>query len=96
MIFGILAIVGVSPKPASASTLTTNFIDRAVFTGLDTPVAMKFAPDGRVFVAEKRGVIKSFPNANTNVATVVADIRTDVYNFWDRGLLGLTDRKSVV
>ncbi len=90
MVFGVLAVVGFTSKAASASTLTTNFIDRSVFTGLDTPVAMRFAPDGRVFVAEKRGVVKSFPNTSTNVATVVADIRTDVYNFWDRGLLGLT------
>ena len=89
MILGVLAIVSSGQKLASASTLTNQFVDRAVLTGLDTPVALRFAPDGRVFVAEKRGVIKSFANANSNVATQVADLRTEVYNYWDRGLLGL-------
>ena len=50
---------------------------------------MRFLPDGRVLVAEKSGLIKLFPNLTTNSYAVVADLRTEVHNFWDRGLLGL-------
>ena len=50
---------------------------------------MRFLPDGRVIVIEKSGLIKLFPNIATNTFTQVADLRTEVHNFWDRGLLGL-------
>ena len=59
------------------------------FTGLDTPTAIEFAPNGRVFVAEKSGIIKTYPSVADTTATQVADLRTQVHNYWDRGLLGL-------
>ena len=46
-------------------------------------------PDGRIFVAEKSGLIKVFDNLNDPTPTVFADLRTKVHNFWDRGLLGM-------
>ena len=57
--------------------------------GLTQPTAIRFAPDGRIFVAEKRGVVKYFNSVNDTVPKQLIDIRTNVYNFWDRGLLGL-------
>ena len=42
-----------------------------------------------MFVAEKSGVIKVFDNLTDTTPTVFADLRTQVHNFWDRGLLGL-------
>jgi glucose/arabinose dehydrogenase/regulation of enolase protein 1 (concanavalin A-like superfamily) len=65
------------------------FSETIVFSGLTNPTAVRFLPDGRVLVAEKSGLIKLFPNLTTNTYTVVADLRTEVHNFWDRGLLGL-------
>jgi PKD domain/Glucose / Sorbosone dehydrogenase len=53
------------------------------------PTAVRFASDGRVFVAEKRGVIKVFANISSTTPAVFADLNANVYNFWDRGLLGL-------
>ena len=58
-------------------------------TGLSNPTAVRFAPDGRVFVAEKSGLIKVFDSVSDPTPTVFADLRTNVHNFWDRGLLGL-------
>ena len=75
--------------PAVAGTVPTNFQDSTVFTGLTEPTAVRFASDGRIFVAEKRGVIKVFDNLQDTSATVFADLNVQVYNFWDRGLLGL-------
>lgn len=60
------------------------------FTGLVNPTAIEFAADGRVFVAEKRGIIKVFDSLTDSTPDVFADLRTQVHNFWDRGLLGLT------
>jgi len=65
------------------------FSESMVFNGLSNPTTVRFLPDGRVLVAEKSGLIKMFPNITTNTYTVVADLRTEVHNFWDRGLLGL-------
>ena len=58
-------------------------------TGLSQPTAVRFSPDGRVFVAEKSGLIKVFDGLGDTTATTFADLRTKVHNFWDRGLLGL-------
>ena len=65
------------------------FSEAVLFSGLTNPTVVRFLPDGRVLVAEKSGLIKMFPNVATNTYTVVADLRTEVHNFWDRGLLGL-------
>lgn len=60
------------------------------FTGLVDPTVVAFASDGRVYVAEKSGLIRVFDNLSDSSGTIVADLRTKVHNFWDRGLLGMT------
>jgi hypothetical protein len=42
-----------------------------------------------MFVAEKSGLIKVFDGPGDPTPTQFADLRTNVHNFWDRGLLGL-------
>ena len=74
---------------AAAASLPPGFQEEIVFSGLTQPTAVRFSPDGRVFVAEKSGVIKVFDNLTDTTPTVFADLRTQVHNFWDRGLLGL-------
>ena len=65
------------------------FRDKPAFTGLSSPTAVAFSPDGRVFVAEKRGTVKVFSDLSDTTPTIFADLRVKVYNNWDRGLLGL-------
>ncbi|WP_406282660.1 LamG-like jellyroll fold domain-containing protein [Embleya sp. NBC_00896] len=65
------------------------FSDDSVLTGLTQPVDVAFAADGRVFVAEKTGVVKVFDSITDPTPTVFTDLRAQVHNFWDRGLLGL-------
>src|SRR5262245_53469099 len=72
--------------PAAASSLPPGFQEEIVFSGLTQPTAVRFSPDGRVFVAEKSGLIKVFDNLTDTTPTVFADLRTQVHNFWDRGL----------
>jgi glucose/arabinose dehydrogenase len=74
---------------ATESVVPSGFQETVVFSGLTQPTAVKFSPDGRVFVAEKSGLIKIFSSLSDTTPTVFADLRTNVYNFWDRGLLGL-------
>jgi glucose/arabinose dehydrogenase len=65
------------------------FQETTAFSGLTQPTALSFAFDGRVFVAEKSGLIKVFNGLGDTTPTTFADLRTQVHNFWDRGLLGL-------
>jgi glucose/arabinose dehydrogenase len=73
----------------SQTTLPTGFQQSTVFNGLDQPTAVRFSPDGRVFIAEKSGIIIVFDSLTDTVPKVFADLRTDVFDAWDRGLLGL-------
>lgn len=66
-----------------------NFQEDIVWSNLYWPMVIQFAADGRVFVAEKSGLIKRFDSLDDQTATIVADLRTNVHNFWDRGLLGM-------
>jgi glucose/arabinose dehydrogenase/PKD repeat protein len=74
---------------AQAATYPSGFSEQTVFSGLTNPTALRFASDGRVFVAEKNGQIKVFDSLSDPQPDVFADLRTQVHNFWDRGLLGL-------
>jgi uncharacterized repeat protein (TIGR01451 family) len=80
----------VLPGLATASAaVPAGFTETTVFSGLTNPTAIRFSPDGRVFVAEKSGLIKVFASLSATTPTVVADLRTNVHNYWDRGLLGM-------
>ncbi|WP_405064223.1 PQQ-dependent sugar dehydrogenase [Kribbella sp. NBC_01505] len=74
---------------ARAVGAPSGFSEQTVFSGLTNPTNVAFSPDGRVFVAEKSGLVKVFASLDDPTPSVYADLRTEVYNFWDRGLLGL-------
>jgi glucose/arabinose dehydrogenase len=74
----------------SFSTASAGFVDVTLpQTGLVDPMVIAFADDGRMFVAEKGGRILAFDDIDDPTATVVADLRVSVYNFWDRGMMGM-------
>ncbi len=74
---------------AVSTDLPPGFLETVVWSGLSNPTAIRFAADGRVFVAEKQGTVKVFQNLSDATPTVFSDLLTNVHNFWDRGLLGL-------
>jgi uncharacterized repeat protein (TIGR01451 family) len=84
----VLAMV-VFCATASATTLLPGFQESVAFSGLTEPTAVEFSPDGRVFVAEKGGLIHVFDDIADTTPDLFADLRTNVYNYWDRGLLGM-------
>src|SRR5918995_7499324 len=89
----VLSTVLLTLLPSAAAnaavTLPSGFQESVAFGGLNNPTAVQFAPDGRVFVAEKSGLIKVYDGLSDTTPDTFADLRTNVYNFWDRGLLGL-------
>ena len=74
------------PRPPSRPA----FPEQTVFTGLTNPTAVRFSPRTDVSSSRRRAaVIKVFDSLTDTTPTVFADLNVNVYNFWDRGLLGL-------
>jgi PKD repeat protein len=76
-------------SPAVTAAVPTGFSDSAVWSGLNLPTAIAFAPGGKVFVGEKGGIVKVFDSTSDPTPTQVVDLHPQVQDFWDRGLLGL-------
>src|SRR5262249_51883768 len=89
LILALAALPTTPPAAAAAAALPSGFQESTAFSGLTNPTAIRFSPDGRVFVAEKSGLVKVFADLNATTPTIFADLRPKVDNFWDRGLLGL-------
>jgi glucose/arabinose dehydrogenase len=73
----------------AASVLPPGFQETLVVSGRVQPTAIKFAPNGHIFVAEKSGLLWLYEGIADTSPNIVVDLRTEVHNFWDRGLLGL-------
>ena len=65
------------------------FLSVPIIGDLSAPTNVEFTPDGRVFVAEKSGVIKTFDGITDPTPTVAADLRQAVRSTGDHGLLGM-------
>ena len=90
MIGLVLALVlGACVSARAATQLPPGFQETTVIDGLAYPTVARFAADGRLFVAEKSGLIKVYDGVDDATPTVFADLRPKVHDFWDRGLLGL-------
>jgi len=83
-----LAVIN-SAAPADSAVLPAGFREQIVLSGLNQPMNVEFAADGRVFVAEKAGRIKVFDSIADPTPTLFADLSANVHNQNDRGLLGL-------
>ncbi|WP_244366101.1 PQQ-dependent sugar dehydrogenase [Micromonospora echinofusca] len=79
-----------SAGPPVTAALPAGFTDQTVLAGLTQPTKLAFSPDGRIFVAEKAGLVKVFDGPGDPTPVVFADLRPQVYDYTDLGLLGLT------
>lgn len=87
---GACLMLGLGCVPAIADpALPTGFQDSVVFAGLDKPAALRFAPNGMAFVAEKAGKIEVYEDLKDETPELFKDLRTETYDHGDRGLLGL-------
>jgi len=88
LLFYLLCLLCLSSRPASAGVIDPQFILQPIYTNIPTPTKIKFAPDGRVFVTSKSGVIYTADSTATPLV-VAADISQVVFNNFDRGLLSI-------
>jgi len=89
-VMAVMAALG-PPSAAAVTYADAKFVERTVATGLTKPVAAAWGPDGRLFVVEKHGLVKTLaPNApEGSTPTTLLDINEKVNEFSDRGLLGV-------
>ena len=70
------AIVGMLvPSGSGASTLPAGFEETTVLPGVGKPQDIAIAPNGRVFVAEKTGFIRTYSSIDDTTPTLLADLR---------------------
>lgn len=74
---------------AHAGGLPPGFQDKTLFEGLQQPTAVTVAPDGTIFVTEKRGLVLSYSGRRDRTPTRVADLRAEVHSFDERGMTGI-------
>jgi glucose/arabinose dehydrogenase len=75
--------------PAYAVVYPSGFYETTLFTGLRRPTAVRFSPDGRIFVGEKSGIIKVYNDLSDTTPDIFVDLSFYVHDYLDRGLLGL-------
>jgi len=88
LILALLCLGAIAPA-APAEDLPDGFQDSIAIDNLNGPTAVRFAPDGQVFVAQKNGEILRFDDIDDPTPTLFVDLRKQVYDNGDRGLLGL-------
>ncbi|MDQ2784148.1 MAG: PQQ-dependent sugar dehydrogenase [Chloroflexota bacterium] len=75
--------------PVRASTVLPNgFSFQTVATGIDQPTGFAFAPDGRIFIIAKHGLVWVVKNGAL-LPTPLIDISATVNDYDDHGLLGI-------
>src|ERR1051325_8277489 len=89
LVFVLIQLLIGQPPEIVHAALLPGFEEFKAFEGLQQPTVIQFASDGRVFIAEKSGIIKVYDNLTDTTPTIFADLNVNVYNFWDRGLLGM-------
>ena len=83
----VLVSLVLAAPAAAAPVLRPGFELETVASGLNLPVGIAWAPDGRMFIVEKDGVLKVRKPDGT--VQVVLDMRDQVNSYSDRGLLGV-------
>lgn len=84
---GIFFLSIFTPLVNAEIALPAGFTQTLVEEGLNIPVAMEFAPDGRIFVTEKEGNLRIIKNGELLVEPFLT---IPVNDFSERGLLGVT------
>ncbi|HEV7459338.1 MAG TPA: PQQ-dependent sugar dehydrogenase, partial [Solirubrobacteraceae bacterium] len=73
----------------AAANLPAGFDQQALIPGLTRPTAVAWAPDGRMFIAEKDGVVRVADANGVLQPDPLIDISDQVATLGDRGLLGI-------
>jgi glucose/arabinose dehydrogenase len=79
--------MALTPTGATAATVPAGFRETPVATGLASPTAMQFAPDGRLFVCEQGGRLRVITREGNLLSTPFLTV--SVSSVGERGLLGV-------
>lgn len=71
------------------AAVPSGFVDELLVGGIQYPTDVAFAPDGRIFVAEKQGKIRVFKNGAI-LSSPLIDLTSEIGGQGDRGLLSIT------
>lgn len=77
-----------SGAPRAAVSLPGGFAVETLVAGLNFPTSFAFLPDGRILIAEKRGVVRVYKGGALLTAPLI-DITDHVNDYWDHGLLSI-------
>ncbi|KAL7752994.1 hypothetical protein RI367_001445 [Sorochytrium milnesiophthora] len=89
LLSALAAVLLLAVAVLAQTTLDDRFSIVTAWTGVSKPTGVRFAPDGRMFVMGKGGIIMSAKNVNDPNLVQIGDITTQVFNNFDRGLTGL-------
>ena len=91
---GIFGPTGQPPRVATTPPrIAASFQDVTVLSGLSFPTKVAWDASGRMYVAEKAGRVRAFDGSTEfrpDPAHSWLRFETNVYDYWDRGLLGMT------
>jgi glucose/arabinose dehydrogenase len=87
LVLGIFGTLLMLPCAFGASFSVDGFAVEKIASGLSLPTSIAFHPDGRIFVAQKNGLVRVVENNNLLDASFVA--LDDVNTWGDRGLIGI-------
>src|SRR5213593_4655150 len=82
----LLVMTGILATPSEAAVPADFQTQLVVGDGLDGPSGFEIAPDGRIFVLERAGLIKIIKNGQL-LPTPFADLPSEASG--DRGLIGI-------
>ena len=89
----IVAILAPIPSPPEAGAASPDgFRDELIQSGLKWPTGVEFAPDGRVFIAEREGIVSVLDSLDDSTRRTIINIRLNVHVDGDRGMLGMAYR----
>jgi hypothetical protein len=77
-----VVVVWIGPPPQERSRFTAGFDREDGLLRLNQPTAVRFASDGRVFVAEKGGLIKGVRVPDDTTPANLRRPAHQVHNYW--------------
>lgn len=93
-VLGAALLAAIPASAQAVPSIPVGLQARTVASGLQAPTSVAFAPDGRIFVAEKQGTVKVVLPGEAPRARLLLDISGHVATHVDRGLLGIAADSS--
>ncbi|NRA48582.1 MAG: PQQ-dependent sugar dehydrogenase, partial [Phaeodactylibacter sp.] len=90
MSYRLLLILLFSAIGLGAQELPEDFYDITYLTALDNPMGLTFDENGRMYVWEKKGVVRVVDTSGNIFPEPLIDISEEVSNWKDHGLMGFT------